>query len=462
MGALTAIRIISQFGTGRRQSCYQLPVKGSTIIYQGASVGKDANGFAVPMNGTDNTLTAYGIARATANNSAGADGAIEVMVDPGVFPMTGAGLGYADVGKKAYATSDQDFSTSSSSGVRPFLGIIEFVDSATSARISIQPPDGAADALEAELASTANGLGASKVALEDALTLYDAAQVEAALAEARTTLRLKSTTELTIAAGAVTVTQSMHRVDTEADAASDDLDTISGTVDGKLYFLRPENVARNIVLRDTGGGAGNIRTPRAQSITLVALTDWAVLLSDGTNLTVIAHRTAAGPTRSIGLSVYDFREVSAGGDVGDIAAIGGVLASDTTPVLRGNAAETAEIMWAAGNADIIGAHVTLPADFNGAFDVTVDLFVYTDNGGGGGIEAATFTVETGWDNGALVSDAATDSVPATTIHVVTATIAAADIPDTARVLTLMLTPGAHAADPVQLLGARLNYRSTSA
>lgn len=161
---------------------------------------------------------------------------------------------------------------------------------------------------------------------------------------------------------------------------------------------------------------------------------------------------------SIPISLYDWREVSSGGDVGAIAANGGILASDTTPIMRGDAAESAEIAWAAANADLISTQITLPTDFDGTANATLDLFVYTDNAGGGGIDAASFTVETSWDGGALVSDTATDSVPAVAIHKITATIAAADIPDTASILTIALTPAAHAADPTQLVGARLNYK----
>jgi len=161
---------------------------------------------------------------------------------------------------------------------------------------------------------------------------------------------------------------------------------------------------------------------------------------------------------SIPISLFDFREVTSGSDVGNAAANGGILASDTTPILRGDAAESQEIAWAAANADIIACQITLPTDFDGSANATLDLFVYTDNAGGGGIEAASFTVETSWDGGAIVSDSATDSVPATTIHKVTATIAAADIPDTASIVSIDLTPGTHANDPIQLVGARLNYK----
>ncbi len=169
---------------------------------------------------------------------------------------------------------------------------------------------------------------------------------------------------------------------------------------------------------------------------------------------VAGLRPGAG---SLLLSLFDFREVTSGGDVGNIAANGGILASDTTPILRGDAAESQEIAWAAGNSDVIAGQLTLPADVDGTKPITIDLFVYTDNTGGGGIEAATFTVETSWNGGAVVSDTATDSTPAVSIHKVTATVAAADIPDSPSFLTLMLTPGTHANDPVQLVGARINY-----
>jgi hypothetical protein len=58
---------------------------------------------------------------------------------------------------------------------------------------------------------------------------------------------------LTIAAGAVTITQSVHKIDTAADGATDDLDTISGGSNDQLLLLRAENAARTVVVKnDTG------------------------------------------------------------------------------------------------------------------------------------------------------------------------------------------------------------------
>lgn len=157
---------------------------------------------------------------------------------------------------------------------------------------------------------------------------------------------------------------------------------------------------------------------------------------------------------SLLFSLYDFREVDANSDVGAITANGGILASDTTPILRGNAAETQEISWATGNADPIALQTALPPDFDGTGDVTVELWVNS-----GTTDAATFTVESGFDGGALVSDSADDTATkSATTHRITATIAAADIPDSAAFLTLVLTPAAHATNAIQLQSLRLSYR----
>lgn len=56
--------------------------------------------------------------------------------------------------------------------------------------------------------------------------------------------------ELTIASGVITVTTSAHTVDTEADAGSDDLDSISGGTTGQILVLRAANGGRTVNLID--------------------------------------------------------------------------------------------------------------------------------------------------------------------------------------------------------------------
>ena len=91
-------------------------------------------------------------------------------------------------------------------------------------------------------------------------------------------LNLGVPTELTIAGGIITRTRSNHTVDTQADAATDDLDTINGGVEGDILLLRAANDARSIVIKD---GTGNILMPA--DMTLDNTEDIELLYFDGTN-----------------------------------------------------------------------------------------------------------------------------------------------------------------------------------
>lgn len=84
-------------------------------------------------------------------------------------------------------------------------------------------------------------------------------------------------TALTIATGAVTATQSYHVIDTQSAAASDDLDTISGGVNGAILYVRAANDARTVVVKDA---TGNIQGPG--DCTLDNTQDIAHLMFDST------------------------------------------------------------------------------------------------------------------------------------------------------------------------------------
>jgi len=66
---------------------------------------------------------------------------------------------------------------------------------------------------------------------------------------------IKSSGEVTIATGVVTIIGSRHTIDTEADAATDDLDTINGGLDGMRLQLRAADSTRTVIVKD---GTGNI------------------------------------------------------------------------------------------------------------------------------------------------------------------------------------------------------------
>jgi len=101
-------------------------------------------------------------------------------------------------------------------------------------------------------------------------------------------LNLTDATELTISSGAITVTQGYHTVDTESDAASDDLDTITAAKgQGDIIILRPVHADRTIVIKH---GTGNIKCIGNCDITLDDVHDGCQLVNyDGTNWMATPH-----------------------------------------------------------------------------------------------------------------------------------------------------------------------------
>jgi hypothetical protein len=81
----------------------------------------------------------------------------------------------------------------------------------------------------------------------------------------------------TIATGAITATATRTRLDTEAAAATDDLDTINGGSDGDLIILSTTNSARDVVVKD---GTGNLVL--AGDFTLSTTSDRIKLIYDST------------------------------------------------------------------------------------------------------------------------------------------------------------------------------------
>ena len=97
----------------------------------------------------------------------------------------------------------------------------------------------------------------------------------------------KAATELTISTGAITATQNIHSIDTQADASTDDLDTITlGT--SNLIFIKLDNVARIVTLKD---GTGNLDLDA--DVAMVFGTVYQ-LLHDGTNWQLVGSASTGG------------------------------------------------------------------------------------------------------------------------------------------------------------------------
>lgn len=96
---------------------------------------------------------------------------------------------------------------------------------------------------------------------------------------------------LTISSGAITVTQNLHRVDTEASAASDDLDTINGNSNGLFLIIRANHTDRTVVVKHN---TGNIYCTGGQDITLDTTYEIAWGYYDGTQSKWILARGLSG------------------------------------------------------------------------------------------------------------------------------------------------------------------------
>ena len=117
--------------------------------------------------------------------------------------------------------------------------------------------------------------------------------------------------ELTIATGSITPTRHHHTVDTESDAASDDLDTMVATLTaGAEVLLRAENTARTVVIKH---GTGNIFMADGQDFSL-----------DTTEQRICFHR--------VGANWYELYRGPAGRIIKTAYAADGAVATGTTTI----------------------------------------------------------------------------------------------------------------------------------
>jgi hypothetical protein len=147
-------------------------------------------------------------------------------------------------------------------------------------------------------------------------------------------------------------------------------------------------------------------------------------------------------------------------DAGNIAANGGILASDSTPVLDAINAATdgcQRILWASSNNDQVTFQTALPPDFNTGANLVLHARIVS----GGTTNAVGFTVDSFFNEGDTKVVDTTGTNQTTTATEVTATIALADVPSGAQTLTCGLTPVAHTTDTLALMALWLEYtRST--
>ena len=122
-------------------------------------------------------------------------------------------------------------------------------------------------------------------------------------------LHFLASSELTISSGEIGVSRFFHRVDTENDDASDELDTINGTTI-HIVVLRPESDARTVVVKH---GTGNIWLKGKVDISLDDIEDGLLLCYDTTNskwFEVGTGGDVVGPGSSTDNAIARFHETT--------------------------------------------------------------------------------------------------------------------------------------------------------
>lgn len=129
MAALTADRLTPR-RDGKRVS---LPVAASTRLFAGSLVCLNATGYAT-KGAISATLKAVGVAVEAADNSGGANGAINVEVERGTWRFGNSSGGdliaLADVGSVCYVVDDQTVAKTHNGNTRSVAGTVRDVDAA--------------------------------------------------------------------------------------------------------------------------------------------------------------------------------------------------------------------------------------------------------------------------------------------------------------------------------------------
>lgn len=188
------------------------------------------------------------------------------------------------------------------------------------------------------------------------------------------------TSELTISSGSVTATGARHTVDTESDAATDNLDNVVATSlpDGFLLLLYAENASRTVTVRDSQTGAGEVHLKSDTAAVLstdhplliqVVSGDWyEISRPDPTELQTAISVAVICDQRTQGTSGGGF---TAGSDVvrvldTEISDPDSIVSISSNQFTLG--AGTYWIRWAAPAYDV-NRHQSLLYDVTGAADV---------------------------------------------------------------------------------------------
>lgn len=260
-------------------------------------------------------------------------------------------------------------------------------------------------------------------------------------------------TETTVEFGACIVSVSVKGVDgagNSAVAAGDaiyyvDADTPKLSKKATGYFFGFAHAAVNT------GATATIEVMHAPAGSFIGTVNTSDI---ATGAVTAAKLSSTLKTGYIPIKLTDWREISADATM-NIAANGGVLASDTTPIFQrvnGATDKAARLNWAATNVDQIIADFAYPPDLDDTADVVIHLFA----GMAGATDAPTITVSYFEGVGDANAGSATAALSGTAGDK-TVTIAAANIGVYPNFASIGLTLGAHGTDAAYLYSSHIEY-----
>lgn len=210
--------------------------------------------------------------------------------------------------------------------------------------------------------------------------------------------------------------------------------SFAGLTPGALYYL--------------SGTAGFITSTAPSNPRRVAQ-------ADSTTSVVIATDFEEPLLGFIEIPLSDWREITTN-EIGNAAAIGGLLASDKTPALIRNNTSTDKgirIQWVASNSDEITAAFTYPPDLDDANPIIFNMRAAMS----GATNTPTMQVDYFEGIGDTNAGGATAAITGTSLATYTRTIAAADVGAYPNFASISLTPGAHTTDIVRVYATWLTY-----
>jgi hypothetical protein len=265
-------------------------------------------------------------------------------------------------------------------------------------------------------------------------------------------------TETTVDFGQAIWDLSVKGVDDDGDSAVAvgnaifyvDADTpkLSKKVSGYFFGIAMEAVGSGLtatiqVLHMPAPGAGALAT---SGVTTTKIADAAV---------TAGKLTTTMQKGFIPIPLTTLREVSSNA-IQNLAAHGGILASDSTPTLaRVNAATDKQLRvgWAASNVDELTAQFVYPPDLDDTAAVEVHILA--------AMAGATDTpvMAIGYFEGVGDTNAGgnTAAITGTSIAEYSVSVAHGDVGATPKVVSISLTPGTHGTDICYLYGVWIEY-----